>query len=78
MVFRLTNEALQNEDVRKAIAYAINKDEIVTGVYGNEEYAGKAYSVFVPTTLYYTTDVEKYDYNVEKAKELLKMQDMKI
>jgi len=72
MVFRLTNEALQNEDVRKAIAYAINKDEIVTGVYGNEEYAGKAYSVFVPTTLYYTTDVEKYDYNVEKAKELLK------
>jgi len=72
MVFRLTNEALRNEDVRKAIAYAINKDEIVTGVYGDEEYAGKAYSVFVPTTLYYTTDVEKYDYNVEKAKELLK------
>lgn len=72
MVFRLTNEALRNEDVRKAIAYAINKDEIVTGVYGNEEYAEKAYSVFVPTTLYYTTDVEKYDYNVEKAKELLK------
>lgn len=72
MVFRLTNEALQNEDVRKAIAYAINKDEIVTGVYQSEEYAEKAYSVFVPNTLYYTTDVEKYEYNVEKAKELMK------
>lgn len=72
MVFRLTNEALQNEDVRKAIAYAINKDEIVTGVYQSEKYAEKAYSVFVPNTLYHTSDVESYDYNVEKAKELLK------
>lgn len=72
MVFRLTNEALQNEDVRKAIAYAIDKDEIITGVYQSEEYADKAYSVFVPTTQYYTSDVETYDYDVEKAKELLK------
>lgn len=71
MVFRLTNEALQNEDVRKAIAYAIDKDEIVTGVYKSEEYAEKAYSVFVPNTKYYTNNVEKYDYNIEKAKELL-------
>ena len=31
MVFRLTNKGLQNKDVRKAIAYGINKDEIITG-----------------------------------------------
>lgn len=71
MVFRLNNEALQNKDVRKAIAYAINKDEIIAGVYRSEEYAKKAYSVFVPTTQYYTEDVEKYEYNLDKAKELM-------
>lgn len=72
MVFKLNNEALQDKNVRKAIAYAINKDEIITGVYGSEEYADKAYTVFAPTTQYFTENVEKYEYNVEKAKELLK------
>lgn len=72
MVFRLNNEALQNKDVRKAIAYAIDKDEIVSGVYKSEEYAEKAYSIFVPMTQYHTHDLEQYEYNVEKAKELMK------
>lgn len=72
MVFRLTNKDLQNKDVRKAIAYGINKTEIVTGVYLSEEYAENAYSIFVPSTQFYTNDVEKYDYNVEQAKKLLK------
>ncbi len=72
MVFRLTNKELQNKDVRKAIAYGINKDEIIAGVYKSSEYAEKAYSVFVPSTQFHTSDVEKYEYNVEKAKELLK------
>lgn len=72
MVFKLNNEALQNEDVRKAIAYAIDKDEIIAGVYESEEYAEKAYSIFVPTTQYHTHDVEKYEHNLEKAKKLMK------
>lgn len=72
MVFRLTNKDLQNNDVRKAIAYGINKAELISGVYLSEEYAEKAHSIFVPTTSFYTDDVEKYDYDVDKAKELLK------
>ncbi|HLR36225.1 MAG TPA: ABC transporter substrate-binding protein [Tissierellales bacterium] len=72
MVFKLNNEALQNKDVRKAIAYAIDKDEIIAGVYESDEYAEKAYSIFVPTTEYHTHDVEKYEHNLEKAKELMK------
>ncbi len=72
MVFRLTNKNLQNKDVRKAIAYGINKDEIIKGVYKSEKYAKKAYSLFVPSTKFYTGDVEKYEYNPKKAKELLK------
>lgn len=71
MVFRLSNDTLKNEDVRKAIAYGINKKEIIEGVYGRE-YAEEANSVFVPTTKYHTDEVEKYEYDPEKAKELLK------
>ncbi|MSU02667.1 ABC transporter substrate-binding protein [Tissierella pigra] len=72
MVFKLSNKDLQNEDIRKAIAYGINRAELVTGVYKSEEYAEQAYSVFVPSTQFHTNEVEKYEYNVEKAKELLK------
>ncbi|MDR7857468.1 ABC transporter substrate-binding protein [Tissierella sp.] len=71
MVFKLSNKDLQNEDVRKAIAYGINKAELVTGVYKSAEYAEEAHSVFVPSTQFHTNDVEKYEHNVEKAKELL-------
>lgn len=66
------NEALAKKEVRQAIAYAINKDEIMKSAYGSDKYATKAYSLFAPNSLYYTDDVEKYDQNKEKAKELLK------
>ncbi|MEG2956608.1 MAG: ABC transporter substrate-binding protein [Clostridia bacterium] len=66
------NKALSNKDVRQAIAYSINKDEIMKSAYGSDKYATKAYSLFAPNSLYYTDDVEKYDHNKEKAKELLK------
>lgn len=72
MVIKQTNEALQNKDVRKAIAYGINKDEIIQGVFQGSEYASVAYSVFGPETLYFTEDLEKYERDVDKAKELLK------
>ena len=71
MVFKLSNKDLQNEDVRKAIAHGINKTELVTGVYKSKEYAEEAHSVFVPSTQFYTNEVEKYEYNVDRAKELL-------
>lgn len=66
------NKDLAKKEVRQAIAYAINKDQIMTSAYGSDKYAKKAYSLFAPNTLYYTDDVEKYDYNKDKAKELLK------
>ncbi|WP_250673731.1 ABC transporter substrate-binding protein [Paraclostridium ghonii] len=66
------NKALANKEVRQAIAYAINKDQIMTSAYGSDKYAEKAYSLFAPNTLYYTDDVEKYDYNKDKSKDLLK------
>lgn len=71
MIFRFNNEYLQDKKVRQAIAYGINKEEILEAAYGSEEFADLAYSPFVPSTLYYTDDVEQYEYDVEKAKELL-------
>ncbi|MBU5677190.1 ABC transporter substrate-binding protein [Alkaliphilus sp. MSJ-5] len=71
MVFNLNNDTLKNKDVRKAIAYAINKEEVIVGAYESTDYAEKAYSVFVPNTTYYTDKVEEYNFDENKAKELL-------
>lgn len=43
MVFRFNNEYLQDVRVRQAIAYGINKTEIIQGVYGSQEFADPAY-----------------------------------
>lgn len=72
MVFNLNNDTLKNPDVRKAIAYGINKEQVIEGAYLSEDYAAKANSVFVPTTMFHNDNVETYDYDVEKSRELLK------
>ena len=55
--------------VRQAIAYAIDKEEIVDGVLFG---LGKpATGPYVPNTWPYNPNVKKYEYNPEKAKTLL-------
>lgn len=70
--FRVSNPKMEDKNLRQAISYAIDKDKLIDGAYGGEEYAEPAYSPFSSETQFYTEDVEKYDYNVDKAKELLK------
>ena len=70
--FRMANPKMQDDNLRKAISYAIDRDKLIEGVYGGGDYAAPAYSPFSTETQFYTDDVEKYDYDVEKAKELLK------
>ncbi|MBF1295406.1 MAG: ABC transporter substrate-binding protein [Parvimonas sp.] len=70
--FRVNNERIKDIRVRQAIAYAIDKEKLLKGSYGGTEYASIAHSPFSQETQYYTDDVEKYSYNIEKAKELLK------
>lgn len=61
---------LSNVKVRQAISYAIDKDAMIKQVM--PEGTKKAIE-FIPSTVRgYTENVEKYDYNVDKAKELLK------
>lgn len=72
MVFNLNIPALQKKEVRQAIAYALNKDELITAAFTAKEFADAAPSILTPDTLYHTDDVEKYDYNLDTAKSLLK------
>lgn len=70
MVFNLNNEALKNKDLRQAIAYSLKKDDLIKAAYISEEYAEKAYSIFTPDVLFYTKDINHFDYSTAKAKEL--------
>ncbi|WP_230314203.1 ABC transporter substrate-binding protein [Nakamurella alba] len=63
------NPALQDLKVRQAIAYALNREEFVTSQL--PEGAQVALEYYPDTVDGYTTDVEKYDYDPEKAKALL-------
>lgn len=72
-VLGLNNKIKPFDDirVRQAIAYAIDKDEIIKSVGGGK--ATKLYSSFSPALKDYFNDIgELYPTNVEKAKELLK------
>lgn len=61
---------LDDPRVRKAIAYALNKDEIVSA--SMPEGTQTAIEFVPPSVNGYTEDVAKYDYNPEKARQLLK------
>ncbi|MGO1712384.1 MAG: ABC transporter substrate-binding protein [Senegalia sp. (in: firmicutes)] len=63
---------LGDKKVRQAIAYAIDREELLKADYLSTDYAKPAYSFFADQTMYKTDDVEKYEYDVEKAKELMK------
>lgn len=73
-LFALNNTVEPFDDirVRQALEYAIDKEEIVEGVFAG--YATPLYSNFSPVMSYYYNDElsEVYTYDVEKAKELLK------
>lgn len=63
------NSPFSDARVRKAISFAVDKEAIVKNIlYG---YAVVTNQWGVPSSWCYNPDVEKYDYNPEKAKELL-------
>jgi peptide/nickel transport system substrate-binding protein len=74
--FNLKHPFFKDRRVRQAIAYAIDKQEIVDVVlFGLGSVATGPY---VPHTWPYNPDVKKYEYNPEKAKELLREAGWKI
>ncbi|WP_217597612.1 ABC transporter substrate-binding protein [Cohnella sp. GbtcB17] len=63
--------ALKKKEVREAIGYALNREELIQVAYASADYADPAHSFLTPDVLYQTNDVPTYDNDVAKAKELL-------
>lgn len=71
MAFNLSSNKVQNKDVRQAVAYALNKTEIINASYISSKFAAPAYTILPNENAFHSDNVEKYDYNQDKAKELL-------
>lgn len=68
--FNCARAPFNNDKVRQAVSMAINRQEIVKYLYqGYAEVATGPLPSFIPG---YSSAVKPYDYNVDKAKELLK------
>ncbi|MFF2157352.1 ABC transporter substrate-binding protein [Paenibacillus chitinolyticus] len=72
MVFNTNIEMMNKKEVRQAIVHGLDKKELITTGFSSQEFAEPASSIFSPDTLYQQKDLKGYDYNPEKAKELLK------
>ena len=68
--FNLKHPWFSDKKIRQAIAYAIDKEEIIKGVLLG--LASPSTGPYVPNTWPYNPNVKKYEYNPDKAKELLK------
>ena len=71
MAFNVVAGVFGDIKARQAIAYALNRDEIVKGGYGSEKVAIPANSSFSPSSLYYDKDIKSYEQDVDKAKQLI-------
>lgn len=71
MVLNSNSSKLKDTNVRQAIFYALNRTDMINAAFGSEEYAKQAYSFLPNENKFHSNDVEKYDFNQVKAKELL-------
>lgn len=62
---------VQNEDLRKAILYALDKKAIADAALLSSDYYDLPWSFMPPNSKFFTEDVEKYEQNLEKSKEYL-------
>jgi len=65
----LTDKILKDKRVRQAIAYAIDRDEIISHRFGGQ--ATKANSILSPMNWAYDGDLAQHEYDPERAKALL-------
>ncbi|MCI7814073.1 MAG: ABC transporter substrate-binding protein [Lachnospiraceae bacterium] len=71
MGFNQNNEPMKDARVRQAIAYALDKEELVTFAYLSSEFADPAYSILTPDTMYYDDSLTQYNNDQAKAQQLL-------
>ncbi|WP_180954074.1 ABC transporter substrate-binding protein [Bacillus sp. M6-12] len=68
--FNVEKEPFNKKEVRQAISHLINKEEIIKNFFGGT--AEPAKNPMPPSINGYNDDIQDREYNVEKAKELLK------
>jgi peptide/nickel transport system substrate-binding protein len=68
LTFSMQSEKLQNEKLREALAYAIDKESLVDAIYGDT--AEVATGIY-PKNVFGFKEFEPIAYDVEKAKELM-------
>jgi peptide/nickel transport system substrate-binding protein len=71
LAFNLSSKAVQSKELRQAIAYGLNRDEINIASYVSTENSKPAYSFLPRKATYYTEKVEKHTFDTKKSKELL-------
>src|SRR5699024_7621943 len=67
--FNMNKEPFDDIKVRQAISYAINREEIVEGVYDGMGITAKG--PLAPDVWGYSEELEGQSYDIEKAKKLL-------
>lgn len=71
LAFNQNQEALKSKELRQALSYALDRKELIDAAYGSDEYAKPASSFLTENTKFFTKDVETYNTNLDKAKELV-------
>lgn len=67
----INSEVITDSRIRQAIFYALDRDEINTGVFDSEDYYLEAKSFLPSDNAFYYKKTPSYAQNIEKAKELL-------
>ncbi|MCE5300204.1 MAG: peptide-binding protein [Spirochaetia bacterium] len=67
--YNLSNPLFKSVNVRRALSYAINRDEIIDGIYGG--LARPLTGPFIPGSWAYNNSVAGYGYDLEKSEKLL-------
>lgn len=62
---------LKNKEVRQALSYALNRDELISTAYMSGDFADPAKSILASDNIYFTNDVASFDNDTAKAKEML-------
>lgn len=69
--FNMDSPATQDVNFRKAVMFAMNRDELNTAAYLSDEFYVNADSFLPYAAKYYTKDIESYQTDLDKAQEYL-------
>ncbi|AEF84069.1 oligopeptide ABC transporter, oligopeptide- binding protein [Treponema primitia ZAS-2] len=71
LIFNLLSPRVQDINLRKAVFFALNREEMNIGAYLSAEYFTNAVSFLPYSNPFYTDKLEKYDQNLQTARDFL-------